>query len=120
MMAIRTISFLFLLCVYVIACDAQTITPEQAKDSIGKHLTVCGKAVDTYRSKQDGTLFINFGDVYPHQTFTIVIFEKDAKNFTTDYKDRDICVTGVIKLYKERPEIEVSEPSQIVIHDASK
>ena len=123
-MVTRIISFLFLLCfVYAVSCKAQTITPEHAKDSVGKTITVCGEVTGSSVSK-NGTHFLNFGDDYPNQQFTAVIYEDYAKLFPTPpaeyYRGKQICVTGVIKLYKEKPEIEVEKPEQISLKDVTK
>jgi micrococcal nuclease len=56
---------------------------------------------------------------YPNDLFTVVIFAKDKSNFKEApevmYNDKNICVTGVVKKYKDKPEIIVSSPDQITI-----
>ena len=98
----------------VLSCNAQTkITPEQAKDNIGKNVQVCGKVYNVYTSKK-GNTFLNFGGKYPNQAFAATIFASDKNNFKTlDYANKEICVTGYIKEYNGKPEIIVKYESQI-------
>lgn len=96
---------------------AQTIIPDSAKNYVGKEVTVCGEVKGTYTSKNNQTVFMNFGEDYPNQVFSVIIFADDAKKFSenpaTSYKFKNICVTGVVKLYKGKPEIVVTETKQI-------
>lgn len=52
-----------------------------------------------------------------HQIFTVVIFEDNRENFRGAperiYKNRDICVSGMIEEYKDIPQIVVSSDFQI-------
>ena len=103
------------------SCHAQTrIDPSQSKAYAGKNATVCGKIYGSYqsvRSKGQPT-FLDMGGKYPNATFTVLVWENDLSKF--DYSlnslvDKTVCVTGVIKLYRDKPEIIVSDPSQIKI-----
>lgn len=100
-----------------IASFAQTIIPDSAKNYAGKEVTVCGEIKGTYTSKSNQTVFMNFGADYPNQVFSVIIFADDAKKFSenpaTFYKFKNVCVTGVVKLYKGKPEIVVTESKQI-------
>src|SRR5436853_3524967 len=96
---------------------AQTITPEEAKDNVGKTVTVCGKVRSTYKtnSVNSNPTFLDFGKKYPNAVFSVVIWENTLSKFSYNpkrkLKHKKICVTGKIKLYKERPEIVVDDPS---------
>jgi DNA/RNA endonuclease YhcR with UshA esterase domain len=109
-------NMLFILLLISFGCTAQTITPLQAKDYVGKSVTVCGKVDGTYTSKS-GNIFINLGGNYPNQSFAVVIFSENAGLFDDDpastYRGKSICGTGMVRLYKGKPEIIVSDPSQI-------
>lgn len=98
-----------------VGCHAQTITPEQAKDNIGKHITVCGIVKGVHTAKQ--TTFLNFGAAYPNQSFTAVIFSKSQQNFpnVNDYQNKEVCVTGTIKIYKGKPEIILERKDQLMV-----
>ena len=97
---------------------SQTVPLDSAKFYEGKTITVCAKVIDTYVSKhEDATTFINFGQPFPHSTFSVVIFEKDLENFkytpSVYLKGKNICVTGKVKIFKDKPEIIINSPAQI-------
>jgi hypothetical protein len=103
-------------------CHAQAkkITPAEAKDHVGEHATVCGKAVSTHFAKttKGEPTFLNLDEPYPKQIFTILIWGSDRSKFgvpETRYRDQDICVTGTVTSYKGSPEIVATESTQIVI-----
>lgn len=101
--------------------DTIKITDAEAKDHIGEMAVVCGKVFTTkfFDGKGKKPTFLNLGASYPNQSLTIVIFEKDRPNF--DYEpdkfllDKNVCVTGRIKLYKGKVEVIISEPDQMLI-----
>jgi DNA/RNA endonuclease YhcR with UshA esterase domain len=92
------------------AQEIPKISPDQAKDFIGKTVTVCGDVAGTYVSKT-GTNFLSFGAENPNQVFQAVIYEDIAKKFSeapaTAFKGKKVCITGVVSIYKMKPEIEV-------------
>lgn len=86
----------------------------------GRTITVCSKVQSTFLTKgEKKTTYINFGKPYPNTTFTAVIFESDLKNFKytpAEYlKDKTICITGKVVIYKGKPEIIVKKEEQIKI-----
>ena len=99
---------------------SQTVPIDSSKFYEGRVITVCSKVSDTYVSKhEDATTFINFGNPYPYSTFSVVIFEKDLENFKyvpAEYlKGKIICVTGKVKIFKDKPEIIINSSSQIKV-----
>ena len=113
--------FLILMIFFSFSCHAQTrIDPSQSKAYVGKSVTVCGKIYGSYqslRSKGQPT-FLDMGGKYPNATFTVLVWGDDLSKF--DYSlnslvEKTVCVTGLIKLYRDKPEIIVSDPSQIKI-----
>jgi len=56
---------------------------------------------------------------YPNSLLTIVIFARDKVNFKEPfeslYTDENICVTGTLKEYNNKPEIIISKPEDITI-----
>ena len=117
----RVILFLLFLLPCYLGYTQNSITTEQAANYIGKKMTVCGKVVSTKfltRSKGQPT-FLNLDKPYPNQVFTIVIWGSDRDKFKEApeglYESKTICVTGLIKDYKGKPEIIVTDPEQIKI-----
>lgn len=99
---------------------AQTVPLDSVSYFEGKTITVCSKVLDTYVAKQgEKTTFLNFGKPYPNSTFTVVIFEADLSKFkytpSVFLKDKNICITGKVKIYKGKPEIIVTSEGQIRI-----
>jgi hypothetical protein len=97
---------------------SQTVPIDSVKYYEGKSITVCSKVIDTYEAKTgEKTTFLNFGKPYPNSTFTVLIFEADLPKFkytpSVYLKGKDVCITGTVKIYKNKPEIIVSAPEQI-------
>ena len=100
------------------AFAADTIPASQAKDHVGQTGTVCGKVVGTryLESSNRQPTFLNFDKAYPDHTFTAIIFGENRAKFgkpEQDYLQKDLCVTGEIKDYNGKPEIELTDPKQI-------
>jgi hypothetical protein len=96
------------------------ITWDEAKYHYGERTTVCGPVVSTkWASGSKGQpTFLNIGKPYPDpDRFTVVIWVDYRANFPSPpevyYKDKTICVTGLIIEYSGSPEIEVQDPFQI-------
>ena len=122
----KSLSLLILICMSVVAItaiaqDTGSITATDASKYVGQKKMVCGKVVSTkfLSSNSKQPTFLNLDKPYPNQVFTIVIWGSDRKNFSkppeTEYADKELCVTGVITSYKDKPEIVASAPTQIQI-----
>ncbi len=89
------------------------ITVAEAKDHIGEKVTICGEIIETFynhKAKGEPTM-LNFGGAFPKQTFSCVIWKNDLINFNykpvTYLKGKQVCVTGIVKMYKGKPEMEI-------------
>lgn len=90
-------------------------------DSVSKHIgdsvMVCNKVYGV--KSLEKISFINLGANYPKSPLTIVVRAEARDLFPmpleTMYDNKNICVTGSIKEYKGRDEIEVRDPRQITI-----
>jgi DNA/RNA endonuclease YhcR with UshA esterase domain len=94
------------------------ITADDAGAYVGKEATVCGYVASTnYAANSKGQpTFLNLDKAFPRHIFTVVIFGESRKHFTSpekSYNGKDICVTGLIKSYKGKPQIIAKSPSQI-------
>ena len=99
----------------------QEIKIEELDKHIGDSVTVCTKiygGIYLDRNKDTPTL-LNAGGNYPGAPLTILIWAETRKQFKEApeffYKGKNICVTGKIILYKDKPEIVVYEEKQIVV-----
>ena len=101
-------------------CNAQDIpkiSPEQAKNYVGKTVTVCGKIDDVFVSIV-GNVFFNFGGSYPNQKFTIYFYsneEGESNKHFEEYKGKTICATGVVKLDNKKPEIQLESRNDFIV-----
>ena len=97
---------------------ADPIPSAQAKDHIGESGTVCGKIVNTrfLDSSARQPTFLNFDKPFPNHTFTAIIFGENRARFgkpEQEYLQKDVCVTGDIREYGGKPQIELTDPKQI-------
>jgi DNA/RNA endonuclease YhcR with UshA esterase domain len=99
---------------------SQTVPLDSVAKYEGKKITVCSKVTGTHVSSGDKkNINLNFGKPFPDNVFSVFIAESDAsgfKNNPADFlKDKNVCVTGVVKIYKGKPEIVVTKEDQIKI-----
>lgn len=98
-----------------------TIDTREAGDHIGRVKTVCGKVIGGYHARDETgePTFLDLdGREYPKNRMTVVIWGENRDKFKLPeilYHERRICVTGQIRLYREKPQIAVSEPEQIEV-----
>jgi micrococcal nuclease len=110
--------FTFLALIPALLWAADFFPSSQAKDHVGQTGTVCGKVVSTrfLESSNRKPTFLNFDKPFPDHTFTAIIFGDNRAKFgkpEEDYLQKAVCVTGEIKDYNSKPEIELTDPKQI-------
>lgn len=103
-----------------IANAQTTIKLDEVSKHIGDSVTVCGKVSDMryFENSNKQPTFLNIGDKYPNQQLTVVIWGETRKLFTAnveELKDKEICITGRIILFKEKSEIVIERPDQIIV-----
>ncbi len=115
------ILFTVLACFFLGSVNGQaTIQLEEVSKHIGDSVTVCGKVAGMryFENSKNQPTFLNIGANFPDQKITVVIWGETRKLFTgkvEDLKGKDICITGRIILYKERPEIIIYRPDQVIV-----
>ena len=99
---------------------ADPLDPSDAANYIGEEATVCGEVSGAKYSdhRKRKPTFIDFGPPHPNQVFTALIWGEYRARF--DYLPESllgkrVCVSGTITEHKGKPEIKVSEPSQIEV-----
>jgi|SRR5208282_306230 len=106
------------LLVWPASADAASVSPKEAAGLVGETATVCG-VVASAKYAADLRLqptYLNLDKPYPDQLFTVVIFGEDRTKFgtpETSLRGQRICVTGVIRVFREQPEIVLKDPSQL-------
>ncbi len=117
----KKISAILLSLFIVAAATAQTsIKLEDVSKHIGDSVTVCGKVAGMryFENSKNKPTFLNIGANHPNQLLTVVIWETTRALFTIkvdDLMDKEICITGRIILFKERPEIVIDKPEQVIV-----
>jgi len=109
----------FVLCVTLSIFAEHTIPAAEAAKHVGEKATVCGVVADArYASRSKGQpTFLNLDKPYPNPIFTALIWGEDRSKFDQPevrLRDKRICTTGRITLFKGVPEIVLREPSQLV------
>ncbi|MCA6422678.1 MAG: DNA-binding protein [Flavobacterium sp.] len=112
----------FLFLAFAPIAYSQSVSLDSVGNYIGKTVTICELVQSTFQTKSESKVsYINFGKPYPNHSFTVVIFKKDLENFDYDpvvfLKKKTICVTGEVSVYKDKPQIVVNSPKQIVVKE---
>lgn len=97
---------------------AQTIPTDSVINYIGKTVKVCDKVYGTHVSKGEKKVTsLNLGADFPSQKLSVVIFESDLSKFSYKpeifLKDKNVCVTGKVMTYKEKPQIILNDPANL-------
>ena len=112
----KSIYLLFLI-LFGFSFAQQKIGDEDVMKHINKEVVYCNKVYGNYVSKK--VVLLNLGAKYPNQKMTVAIFQSDWKKFSYKpaefLKDKTICVSGKLILYKDMPEIIVNNPKQITV-----
>jgi hypothetical protein len=115
----------YILCLAVASCislyglSQTSIKPEEAINHVGDSVKVCGKifgGIYLENVKGQPTL-LNMGGSYPNAPLTIVIWPdtraKLAYKPEEKLKEKEVCVTGRVTLYKEKAQIEIKSSDQL-------
>ena len=105
-----------------ITYDFIEIPHTSAIQNVGKLRTVCGKVQSTYINSNTASqrIYLNMGREYPNHTFTgLIWYSSNKDNFDgrpdKKYKKKNICISGVITTYNEKPQIQIDFENQIEI-----
>ncbi len=98
-----------------------SIPAKEAAKHIGEKATVCDMVFGGryFESGKDHPTLLNMGDAYPNNPFTFVIYGEVRKQFSYKPEEflisKNVCVTGEIKDYHGKPQIIVTDSTQLVI-----
>ena len=105
------------------ATTQKSISAAESVKHMGETITVCDKVYGTkfLESTSSAPTFLNMGAAYPNSPFSVVIFGSNRPNFKEKpelyYDNKKVCVTGTIKEYKGKPEMIISNESEIKIRN---
>lgn len=105
------------------ACDrsGEEVALAEASQHVGERRTVCGTVAnaDYFPLSRGEPTYLRLTAPDSPPGFTAVIWGAARKNFASaperEYQGKQICVTGDIALYEEKPLIIVSRPKQIEV-----
>jgi hypothetical protein len=105
------------------ACDrsGEEVSLAKAPQYVGERRTVCGTVAkaDYFPLSRAEPTYLRLTAPDSPTGFTAVIWGAARKNFANaperEYQGKQICVTGDIVLYEEKPLIVVSRPKQIEV-----
>jgi hypothetical protein len=100
----------------------KTISPDSAECYAAQHATICGKVYGYYYNSKINShpTFLDMGACYPHSTFTVLITDSALLRFNYDVQylvDNDVCVSGVVTVYNDKPEMIIGDPMQVTLDD---
>lgn len=89
------------------------VSPFDAGKRVGQYVTVQGQVTQVHVSRK-GNIFLNMGGRYPHNAFTVVMFNRSgfSAGEIENLSGRQIRVKGYVKLYRGKPEIVLTEPAR--------
>jgi len=92
--------------------------PRASSGHMGETATVCGMVASAeYEvNEQNQATLLDLGKPHPNAIFTAVIYGENRAKFRTSessLRGKRICVTGQISDYHGKPEIVLTEPSQL-------
>jgi DNA/RNA endonuclease YhcR with UshA esterase domain len=112
----------FLLLLAFSAAKAQkSIQLEEVKDHVGDSITVSGRVygIKYLEQAKGAPTLLNLGAAFPNQLLTVVIFGEDRKRLALEpekqFADAQVLVTGKLELFKGKPQIVITDKSQITI-----
>ncbi|WP_448701599.1 hypothetical protein ACFGVR_05240 [Mucilaginibacter sp. AW1-3] len=116
----KKISLVLFIAFAAIKTSAQTII--MAKDAakhIGEDVTICDKVFGGKFLSGPSLTLLDLGGSHPNELLSLVIKGDDRKKFSTapedKFKGRQVCVTGKLIDYKGKPEIMITDTTQIKI-----
>lgn len=101
-----------------VAGRAQSVAPQDAARYAGQTATVCGVVASArYASRTRAQpTFLNLGQPYPRQVFTVTIFGDERPKFgepEVTFEGKRVCATGRIEMYRGKPEMILDDPAQL-------
>ena len=104
-----------------VAFGQQVINVEDAAKHVGDSVTVCTKIFGAryFENSKGAPTLLNAGAKYPDAPLTVVIYGENRSAFPAKpeefYVEKNVCVTGRIALFKEKPQIVITKQSDIIV-----
>ena len=89
------------------------------KAHVGDTVTISAVVTSTKYIQGKFVTLLNLGAKYPNQLLTVVIRGDDRNKFKEApeemFQGKEILVTGIVEIYKDSPQINVTSNEQIVL-----
>jgi len=92
------------------ASAPRTIDVKDAAQHYNENVTVCSTVFGI--KALDNLTLVNLGAAYPNQPLTVVLRDA-ARDLGPGLEGKNICVTGTVVSYRDKPEIVVTDPKMI-------
>ena len=92
----------------------EVFAPSDAISHEGKTVTIKG-LVEDQRTIETGTTFLNFGGTYPNHVFSCRLLALDFPEGVSSFVGKTVEVTGLIKIYKGKPSMDLAGPDKIKV-----
>jgi hypothetical protein len=107
-----------------LAFGQKTVAADSLQYYKGDIVKVCEKVTTTFVTMgQEKTTILNIGPEFPHQFFTVIIYQEHLSNFSYDpatfLKDKLVCIIGDVRLFHSGPEIIVEREDQIRVENTN-
>lgn len=101
---------------FVASAVPSVVAAPDTAAAASSQVTICDRIYGG-KTFASGMALLNLGGAYPNQKLTIVIKAEDHTKFKDApdiyYAGKKVCVTGKQEMYNGKPEIVVTDPSQI-------
>jgi DNA/RNA endonuclease YhcR with UshA esterase domain len=116
----KKLAFILLIGFASVKTFAQTaIAAKDAAKHIGEEVTITDKIYGGKFLEGPGITLLDVGGAHPNEVLVLLIKGDDRKKFTGSpediFKSKQVTVTGKVIDYKGKPEIVITEASQIKI-----
>ena len=104
-----------------VCLGAQNYSDTEARKHPGDEATVTGKVASISKSSK-GTVYVNFGEKFPRQTFSGVVFAKDAEKVgdLAQFEGKTVALTGRIELSPDgKPQIVIKSADQLKLAEGA-
>jgi DNA/RNA endonuclease YhcR with UshA esterase domain len=115
-----------LLCSFSLTRAQQSVKLEDIASHVGDSVTVTGKVygIKYFESAKASPTLINIGAAFPNQLLTVVIYGEDRKRMELDpeklFTNADLSITGKVELFKGKPQVVITDKSQLSVLPAKK
>lgn len=94
--------------------SVDAIAASEAMAHVGESTRIQGTVSEVFTSR-GGTTFVDVDGYYPEQALKAVIFPDSASSVGDlhEFENKDVIISGTIKLYEGEPEIIVTSRDQI-------